>query len=147
MTKKAKISAVIITLNEEENIEKCLEALKGVATEIIIVDAFSEDKTVEICERMGTKIVQKEWEGYSINKNYGHSLSQNDWITQIHRMGSAKVPVDGSHQSKCIFWHQLYDPDKEDIIVRKLVPPAHVAAQYQDPPNYDQKGSQSAERW
>lgn len=83
MVAKAKISAVIITLNEEENIEKCLLALKEVVAEIIVVDAFSEDETVELCERFGAKIIQRKWEGYSVNKNYGHSVCKNDWILSI----------------------------------------------------------------
>ena len=53
------ISATIITLNEEENIEKCLQSLKGFADEIIIVDSGSTDKTVEIAEKFKSKIFKK----------------------------------------------------------------------------------------
>ena len=44
-----KISAVIITLNEERNIRRCLESLVPVVDEIVVVDSFSEDATKEIC--------------------------------------------------------------------------------------------------
>ena len=50
------ISATIITLNEAANIERCLNSLIGVADEIIIVDSFSTDATVDICRRYGCKV-------------------------------------------------------------------------------------------
>ncbi len=78
-----KISAVIITKNEEENIARCLKSLVGVVDEIIVIDAFSTDKTVEIAQNNGAIIIQKEWEGYSQNKNFGNSQAKNDWILSI----------------------------------------------------------------
>ncbi len=78
-----KISAVIITKNEEANIIQCLESLKNIVAEILIIDAFSTDKTVEFAQRLGAKVVQKEWVGYSQNKNYGNQLAAHDWILSI----------------------------------------------------------------
>jgi len=78
-----KLSAVIITLNEERNIGRCIEALLPIADEIIVLDAFSTDKTVEISEKLGARIVQHEWKGYSESKNYLNSLSTFDYIFSV----------------------------------------------------------------
>jgi len=78
-----KLSAVIITLNEERNILRCIEALQKVADEIVVLDAFSTDKTKEICESLGVRIEQRHWEGYSASKNYLNNLVTNDYILSI----------------------------------------------------------------
>lgn len=77
------LSAVIITKNEATNIARCLQSLSGLVAEIIIIDAFSTDNTVKIAKDLGATVVQKEWEGYSQNKNYGNQLTKNDWIISI----------------------------------------------------------------
>ena len=64
-----KISVIIITKNEAFNIGDCLESVKW-ADEIIIVDAESKDKTVEIAKKFTDKVFIKEWEGYSKQKRY-----------------------------------------------------------------------------
>lgn len=78
-----KISATIITLNEERNIERCIRSLKGVADEIIVLDAFSEDRTKEICKNEGVRFEQRKWEGYASSKNYLNSLAQFDYILSM----------------------------------------------------------------
>lgn len=77
------LSAVIITLNEEKNIGRCLESLKTVADEIIVLDSFSTDRTALICGSHGVTFVQRVWEGYSPSKNYANSLAANDWILSL----------------------------------------------------------------
>ncbi len=80
---ESKLSAVIITLNEERNIGRCIEALKGVADEIIVLDAFSTDGTVSICTALGVRIEQREWKGYAESKNYLNSLATSDYIFSV----------------------------------------------------------------
>ena len=58
------LSAVIITLNEEKNIGRCVQSLQGIADEIIVVDSFSNDATESICKSLGVKFVKHQWEGY-----------------------------------------------------------------------------------
>lgn len=77
------ISAVIITLNEEEIIADCLKALSEVVDDIVVIDAFSKDKTVEICQQFGANVIQKEWVNFSFNKNFGNKQAKNDWILSI----------------------------------------------------------------
>lgn len=77
------ISAVVITLNEEKNIERCIASLKSVADEILVLDSFSTDSTVAIAEKNGAKVLQSEWKGYAASKNYANTLAKHDWILSI----------------------------------------------------------------
>lgn len=77
------ISAVIITNNEEKNIERCLTSLQGVVNEVIVVDSGSTDSTKEICESFGVRWVDQPWLGYGRQKNVGNSLASNSYILSI----------------------------------------------------------------
>lgn len=81
--KEIEISAVIITHNEEKNIERCIQSLNGIADEILIVDSFSTDKTIEIAKKYNIKIVQHVWQGYSEQKNYANNEAKFDWILSL----------------------------------------------------------------
>lgn len=78
-----KISATIITFNEERNIERCIKSLQNVADEIVVLDSNSTDKTPEICKELGVTFHQRAWEGYSASKNYLNSLASHDYILSI----------------------------------------------------------------
>ena len=78
-----KISAVIITSNEERNIGRCLRSLMPVVDEIVVVDSFSEDATQAICTECHVNFVSHPWEGYVATKNYANSLASNDLILSI----------------------------------------------------------------
>jgi glycosyltransferase involved in cell wall biosynthesis len=76
------ISVVIITFNEEKNIARCLESVKNIADEIVVLDSFSKDKTKEICEVFGVKYYEHAFDGHIQQKNraityatYPHVLS------------------------------------------------------------------------
>ena len=77
-----KISAVIITKNEEDNIKDCLDSL-GFADEIIVVDAESTDKTVAVAKRLSAKIFVRKWDNFANQKNFGISKAKNKWILSI----------------------------------------------------------------
>ena len=64
-----KISAVLITFNEEANIEAALRSLSGIADEIIVVDSFSADRTVKLARAFTDKVVTRKWTNYSDQKN------------------------------------------------------------------------------
>lgn len=78
-----KISATIITLNEEDKIRQCLESLQGVADEIVVVDSLSTDNTKSICEEFGVRFIEQKWLGYSEQKNLANNIASNDWILSI----------------------------------------------------------------
>lgn len=77
------LSAVIITYNEEEHLEKCLSSLTHIADEIIVVDSFSTDRTPEICKAFNVTFIQHAFEGYIEQKNYAVSLAYNDYILSL----------------------------------------------------------------
>ena len=65
-----KLSVIIITYNEEQNILRCLKSVQW-ADEIVILDAFSTDGTVSICKQFTKKILQQEWQGYAKQNSGG----------------------------------------------------------------------------
>ncbi len=77
------LSVVIITYNEEINIFRCLQSLKGIAEEIIIVDSFSTDKTIEIGTAFNAKIVFNTFHGYALQKQLGVMEASNDFILSL----------------------------------------------------------------
>lgn len=77
-----KISATIITLNEEVNIERCLKSLDWV-NEIVIVDSGSTDHTIAICEKYNCKIIIAEWKGFGKTKKNAVDAASHDWIFSI----------------------------------------------------------------
>jgi glycosyltransferase involved in cell wall biosynthesis len=78
-----KLSAVIITFNEARNIKRCIASLQDVADEIVVIDSFSTDATPSICKGLNVQFHQREWKGYSKQKNYGNGLASNDWILSV----------------------------------------------------------------
>lgn len=79
---RRKISATIITLNEEVNIAAALKSL-SFADEVIVVDSGSTDRTVEIAREFTDRVYIKEWPGYSAQKNFAASEALHDWIFSI----------------------------------------------------------------
>ena len=78
-----KISATVITFNEEKNIQRCLESLEGIVEEVIIVDSFSTDNTKKICEKFNIKFYEREFIGYSNQKNWAIEKAKYDIILAI----------------------------------------------------------------
>jgi len=78
-----KLSAVIITYNEEKKIERCLSSLVGVVDEIVIVDSFSTDRTEEICNQFDVKFIKQEFLGYIEQKNFAITQASNDHIISL----------------------------------------------------------------
>jgi glycosyltransferase involved in cell wall biosynthesis len=78
-----KLSAVIITFNEERNIRRCLESLKDVADELVVVDSFSSDNTEKICLEMGARFEKHAFEGYIEQKNYALSRATHDFVISL----------------------------------------------------------------
>jgi (heptosyl)LPS beta-1,4-glucosyltransferase len=76
------ISAVIIALNEEENLERCLNSIKWV-DEIIVIDSGSTDRTKEIALKAGARVYDVEWKGFGQAKKYGVSMAKGAWILSL----------------------------------------------------------------
>jgi len=80
--RRATVSACIVTFNEEENIEDCLKSVSW-ADEIIVVDSFSSDATLDIARRYTDRIYQREWRGINDQRNFAASKATCDWILSI----------------------------------------------------------------
>jgi glycosyltransferase involved in cell wall biosynthesis len=78
-----KLSAVIITFNEERNIEECLKSLLKVADEIVVVDSFSTDGTKAICERYNVRFIQNPFAGHIQQKNFAIMQAQYDHVLSL----------------------------------------------------------------
>jgi glycosyltransferase involved in cell wall biosynthesis len=78
-----KLSVVIITLNEERNIERCLQSVQDVADEILVVDSFSTDRTAEICERYNVRFLQHAFDGHIQQKNWARDQASYDYILSL----------------------------------------------------------------
>lgn len=79
-----KLSVAIATYNEEKNIGKCLESIKDIVSEIVIVDGTSTDKTVEIAKSYGARILVKDNpQIFHINKQKAIDLSTGEWVLQL----------------------------------------------------------------
>lgn len=77
------ITAVIITKNEEKHIVRCLDSLRDIADEVIVLDSQSTDETVALATQRGAKVIDQEWMGYSATKNHGHSMATHDYILSL----------------------------------------------------------------
>lgn len=78
-----KLSAVIITYNEERNIERCIRSLLPVADEIVVVDSFSTDKTEEICKKLNVRFIQHPFEGHIQQKNVALDTASHDFVLSL----------------------------------------------------------------
>ena len=78
-----KISAVVITFNEERNIAGCLQSLEGIADEIVVVDSYSTDATEIICKSFNVRFLQHPFEGYMQQKSWACEQAKYDYILQI----------------------------------------------------------------
>jgi len=79
---QVKLAVVVVTLNEEENIEDCLDSLSFV-DDIVVVDSGSTDRTVELCRAKGARVFHNEWKGYIEQKNYALSLVNSEWVLSL----------------------------------------------------------------
>ena len=77
-----KISATIITFNEEQNVARVIESLRC-CDEILVLDSGSNDRTVEIARKLGARVEEASWHGYAAQKNIAAELASHDWILSL----------------------------------------------------------------
>ncbi|NQX92009.1 MAG: glycosyltransferase family 2 protein [Flavobacteriales bacterium] len=77
------LSVVIITFNEEKNIQRCIDSVKGIASEVLIVDSFSKDQTESIATKAGARFIQRPFEGHIEQKNYAWQQAKHEWILSL----------------------------------------------------------------
>lgn len=79
---RARLSAVVVTLNEEARLRACLESVAW-ADETIVVDAESQDKTVQIAREFTDRVIVRPWPGFAAQKNFALAEATCDWILSL----------------------------------------------------------------
>jgi len=77
------LSATVITFNEEANIERCLNSLIGVVSEIVVIDSHSVDATLDICRRYGCRITVRDFEGFGSQRQYATGLTTSRYVLSV----------------------------------------------------------------
>ena len=93
-----KISAAIITHNEELNIARAIESLRC-CDEIVVIDSGSNDRTVELARNHGARVVETFWRGYAAQKNFASEACTHDWILSIDADEALSEALEGE------IWH------------------------------------------
>ncbi len=78
-----KLSIVIITYNEEKNIEACLKSVMGVADEIVVLDSFSSDNTKQVCEKYNVRFYEHKFDGHIQQKNRALLYANYDYVLSL----------------------------------------------------------------
>ena len=78
-----RISAVVITFNEQDNIARCIESLHGIADEILVVDSFSTDETEAICKSLNVRFLKNRFEGHIEQKNFAMTAAAFDHVLSL----------------------------------------------------------------
>jgi len=105
-----RISTVIITLNEEANIFESVKSAFRVSDEVLVIDAESSDKTVELATKAGAKVIVRSWKGYGDTKNFGHTQCKNNWI----------LSLDGDEVLSDEFIHNISALNPKDNVVYEI---------------------------
>lgn len=77
-----RVSIVVITLDEEDHLRRCLESVAW-ADEIVVVDAESRDKTVQIAREFTDRVVSRPWAGFATQKNFAVEQTTGDWVLSL----------------------------------------------------------------
>ena len=110
------VSCCIICKDEEENIKRCLESVKW-CDEIVVVDSFSSDKTISICQDYPTQIIQRTWPGYIEQKRFALSQAKNNWVLNV----DADEEVTPLLRKEIEFVLQQDDPAVDGYYIPRLV--------------------------
>ena len=101
-----RLSACLITLNEEHNLPRALASLKGIADEIVVMDSGSTDATGKIAKENGAVYCERAWTNYSDQKNAAAEHAQNEWILSL----DADEELSSGLQSSLLDWKK-HEPE------------------------------------
>ena len=107
--KKRTVSVIMIVKDEEKNLPRCFESLKGLYDELIVVDTGSTDKTMEICKEYGAKLFEHSWKDFSTHRNQSVGYASGEWLFQM----DADEELDWSNITPAEFREWLFSlPDQ-----------------------------------
>jgi glycosyltransferase involved in cell wall biosynthesis len=121
------ISGTIITYNEEDHIEACIASLRTVCAEVVVVDSLSTDRTVELAQAAGARVVSQAYLGEGPQRNLTEKLAAHDWILAL----DADERLDGELEA-AIRGLSLADP--EELRGPPRDPGAGFLSGFRDPP-------------
>lgn len=150
------VSVAIVTLNEEENLERTLTSVRW-ADEIVVVDSGSTDRTVEIANTLGARVIERTWPGFAAQKNFAISQCTGTWIlsldadeeltpelqTQIRTMLASNPPVDAYYlRRRNLFlgrWvkHGGFYPDPKLRLFRRSAANFALTPQFEERPVHE----------
>ena len=117
MEKKLPISCYIRTLNEENTIHKVISSVIDFCSEVIVVDSGSTDRTQEIAESLGAKIISQAWLGNGYQKKVGEKNAKFNWLLDL----DADEVVSKELQASIRLEFAESEPAKFDVFELKLV--------------------------
>ena len=85
-----KLVAVVLTFNEERHLPRCILSLQGLATDVVVVDCFSTDGTLELARTHGARVIQHAWVNHAIQFNW--ALTQLDSDTNGTKISEEASP-------------------------------------------------------
>lgn len=117
------ITATIITLNEEKNIKDVILSAKEVCDEIIVIDSQSTDKTRQIAEELGAKVIIQPYLGDGPQKAFGVQFAKNDWILSLD--ADERLDLDAINEIKQINFEKTkydgYSFARKTFVGKKLI--------------------------
>lgn len=122
MKKSFKLSATIITLNEEKDLPRALESLRDLVDEIILVDSGSTDKTLQIARKYGAKIYKRKFDNYANQKNFAASKASGEWILSLD--ADEEIPPQLEQEIKRVIRNEkfaAFSMPRKNIILGKFI--------------------------
>ncbi|WP_413294104.1 glycosyltransferase family 2 protein [Bdellovibrio sp. HCB185ZH] len=111
---KLPISLVVIALNEEAHIDRCIRSVPF-ADDVVVVDSFSTDRTVEVAEKAGARVFQEKWRGFGPQKAFAAEQAKNHWILSL----DADEALSPELASEIISQFSSLNPDAGYLFPRK----------------------------
>ncbi len=102
------LSVCVITLNEEDHIRTCLESVSW-ADDLLVVDSGSEDRTVELAEEVGARVIHNEFPGHVEQKQYATDRAEHDWVLSLD--ADEEVSKELQESIRSLFAAGTPDPD------------------------------------
>ncbi len=111
-----KISAVLISFNEQEKVARALSSLRGIADEIIVVDSRSTDQTRRICRQFTDRVIERPWPGYRRQKQFATDQSTHEWVLSL----DCDEELSPALRRELTAWKASSDPDPDGYFIPRL---------------------------
>lgn len=117
-----RLSVVVITYNEASNIRRCLQSVADLADEILVVDSFSTDDTVNIAREMGARVLQHPFEGHIQQKRFAIQQAKYDYILSLDADEEVSGTLhDSILQARADWKHDCYFMNRMSNIGRQWI--------------------------